>query len=105
MIDIEPLEPLRHSRGTRKSGACMNRDVFSSVVEAKGTSTVSGGMHPNVLRHFTNAPRHHRLYTSDNDWADWKWQQRNRITDLNALECLVTLTEEERCSIQNLGHF
>lgn len=83
----------------------MNYDVFSGVLEAKGTSAVSGGMHPNVLRHFTSAPRHHRLYTSDSDWRDWKWQQRNRITGLNALEHLVTLTEEERGGIQNLGQF
>jgi len=30
------------------------------------------------------------------DWGDWRWQMRNRITDLDELESRLELTEEER---------
>jgi lysine 2,3-aminomutase len=83
----------------------MTSDVFSRDLEAKGTSKIPSSIHPNVLRHFAAAPRHHRLSTSDSDWCDWRWQQRNRITDLSALEPLVTLTDEERSGVQSLGQF
>ena len=33
---------------------------------------------------------------SDEDWADWRWQQRNRVTTLAELESFVELDERER---------
>lgn len=32
----------------------------------------------------------------DEDWNDWRWQQRNRVTTLEELEKVIDLTEEER---------
>ena len=34
--------------------------------------------------------------TTDADWNDWRWQQRNRVTRLEQLEKVVTVTDEER---------
>ena len=33
---------------------------------------------------------------SDADWNDWRWQQRNRVTRMEQLEGVVTVTDEER---------
>jgi lysine 2,3-aminomutase len=33
---------------------------------------------------------------SDADWNDWRWQQRNRVTRMEQLESVVTVTDEER---------
>ena len=34
-------------------------------------------------------------HVSDEDWNDWHWQVKNRITTLEALKKYITLTEEE----------
>jgi lysine 2,3-aminomutase len=36
-------------------------------------------------------------------WNDWRWQLRNRVRDLTALERIVRLTEAERSVIQQIG--
>jgi lysine 2,3-aminomutase len=33
---------------------------------------------------------------SDAEWNDWRWQQRNRVTRMEQLERVVTVTDEER---------
>ncbi|MFL5437158.1 MAG: lysine 2,3-aminomutase, partial [Myxococcales bacterium] len=33
---------------------------------------------------------------SDAEWGDWRWQQRNAVRSLEALERLIPLTEDER---------
>ncbi len=40
----------------------------------------------------------------DADWNDWRWQLRNRITTLEALEALMPLTPEEREGVALAGH-
>jgi lysine 2,3-aminomutase len=37
---------------------------------------------------------------SDADWNDWRWQQRNRVTRMEQLEAVVTVTDEERRAFQ-----
>src|ERR1700674_3317200 len=37
---------------------------------------------------------------SDADWNDWRWQQRNRVTRMEQLETVVTVTDEERRAFQ-----
>jgi lysine 2,3-aminomutase len=41
---------------------------------------------------------------SDSDWNDWRWQLRNRIATLEALEALMALTPEEREGVVLAGH-
>lgn len=36
----------------------------------------------------------------DDQWMDWRWQQRNRVTSLAAIETLVDLTEGERTAFE-----
>src|SRR5579859_7858775 len=38
------------------------------------------------------------------DWNDWRWQLRNRITSLEALEALMPLTPAEREGVSQAGH-
>ena len=38
---------------------------------------------------------------SPEQWADWKWQVRNRITDVDTLSKVINLTAEEREEIAN----
>jgi len=42
--------------------------------------------------------RRHSFFpdASDAEWGDWRWQQRNAIRSLEALERLIPLTEDER---------
>ena len=40
---------------------------------------------------------------SDATWNDWRWQLRNRIRELPALERVFQLTEEEREAVKALG--
>jgi lysine 2,3-aminomutase len=40
----------------------------------------------------------------DTDWNDWRWQLRNRITSLEALEALMPLTPTEREGVSHAGH-
>ena len=34
--------------------------------------------------------------TADGEWNDWRWQQRNRVTRMDQLEKVVSVTDEER---------
>jgi lysine 2,3-aminomutase len=36
---------------------------------------------------------------TDQDWSDWHWQLRNRITDLRALERILRVSEDERLAL------
>jgi len=42
-------------------------------------------------------------HVSDHEWNDWRWQLRNRITTLDQLEKLMSLTNEERLGVQLAG--
>jgi lysine 2,3-aminomutase len=37
------------------------------------------------------------------DWADWRWQQKNRVTTLAGLESRLTLSSEERAGVLLAG--
>ena len=36
---------------------------------------------------------------SEEDWNDWKWQVRNRVTDVDVLREIINLTEQEEKDI------
>lgn len=38
---------------------------------------------------------------SEEEWNDWKWQIRNRITDVDTLKQVINLTPEEENGIRN----
>lgn len=42
---------------------------------------------------------------SSKQWADWKWQVRNRITDVDTLAEVINLTPEEREEIANSAKY
>lgn len=49
-----------------------------------------------VERHFPPAPRSIWADVPDEQWNDWRWQQRHRITTLEALERVVRVSPSER---------
>jgi lysine 2,3-aminomutase len=42
-------------------------------------------------------------HVTETDWDDWRWQLRNRITTLEALEALMALTPEEHEGVSMAG--
>ena len=44
--------------------------------------------------------RKHYPGISIHDWNDWKWQVRNRVRRLDVLEKILTLTPDERASVE-----
>jgi lysine 2,3-aminomutase len=38
-----------------------------------------------------------------NDWEDWRWQLRNRITTIEQLKNLIELTPEEQAGVLLAG--
>lgn len=49
----------------------------------------------NIVKEIFNA--------SDEEWQDWKWQTRNRISDSDTLNKIVNLTDKERQEIDEVG--
>src|SRR5271154_4599541 len=52
---------------------------------------------------FPSAGRGIWSHVPDADWNDWRWQLRNRITSLEALEALRPLTPTERAGVSQAG--
>ncbi len=57
--------------------------------EATTTSSIS----------FTSPAPGHWKGVSSEDWSDWKWQLRNRVSTLEGVEKLISLTPSERAGI------
>lgn len=47
-----------------------------------------------ILRHFN---------ATQEDWEDWRWQMRHRITDVDTLNAIFPLTEEHKEEITKVG--
>src|SRR5476649_814561 len=56
-----------------------------------------------VDEQFPSAGRGIWARVPDADWNDWRWQLRNRITSLEALEALMPLTPSERAGVSQAG--
>src|SRR6266852_4272247 len=59
---------------------------------------------PPVDEQFPSAGRGIWARVPEADWNDWRWQLRNRITSLEALEALMPLTPTEREGVSQAGH-
>ena len=55
------------------------------------------------MRKYKDIPLWKRV--SSKQWADWKWQVRNRITDVDTLAEVINLTPEEREEIANSAKY
>lgn len=44
------------------------------------------------------------FHADENDWNDWKWQIRNRISSEEILGQFLQLSEEEKDTIRNISH-
>lgn len=49
-----------------------------------------------VERHFPWAPRSVWSDVPDEQWNDWRWQQRHRVTTMEALEKVIRVSPDER---------
>ena len=72
MQDVSDETPEREDRGKSAEARRIDRDVIGE------------------------SPRGPWHAVSDADWMDWRWQQRNRVRTLEALESVIRLTEGER---------
>jgi lysine 2,3-aminomutase len=60
---------------------------------------------PSVLPRFPVSARSEEFrarffpFATQSEWCDWRWQLRNRVRSLEALEKMVRLTEDERTAI------
>ena len=43
------------------------------------------------------------LGATDEDWSNWQWQLRNRISSVDLLERIFNLTDQEKADIQKVG--
>ena len=69
-----------------------------SLISSKMSDTTPA----HVSRFISHAPGYWKD-TSASDWDDWRWQQRNRITTLAALDAHLQLTTEERAGVLLAG--
>ncbi|HIJ78311.1 MAG: KamA family radical SAM protein [Desulfobulbaceae bacterium] len=63
------------------------------------TSAASPARFPALSRAKSFRNRHFPSSTID-EWNDWRWQLRNRITTVDQLEKIITLTDSERQALQ-----
>lgn len=66
---------------------------------AKDTRAGSGDPRPvaHVKERFVSGGRGRPwVDVPEEDWLDWQWQQRNRVTNLEVLEKVIDLTQDER---------
>ena len=89
----------------------MNEDCASPSAEPPGRCSTlplldaNLAVQPETSGKFLIGPRT-RLFKerffpqiTDQDWSDWHWQLRNRITDLRALERILRVSEDERLAL------
>src|SRR3989338_5180860 len=65
------------------------------------TTSVSGLFEQ--LKQFSPTDRSDWLDASSEQWSDWTWQLRNRITTLEGLEEKMRLTPDERAGVRLSG--
>ena len=73
---------------SRRTGSTL---ATARKVEPINRAIVSEPSRRFLRRHFPGVSMHH--------WNDWKWQVRNRVRRLDALEAIIELTPDERASV------
>jgi lysine 2,3-aminomutase len=43
------------------------------------------------------------LGATEEDWSDWRWQLRNRISDVDLLDQILNLTDQEKADVTQVG--
>src|SRR5688572_19266044 len=72
-----------------------------TVHHQSGQYTENIGNRWQDLKQFRSAGRGFWKNVSDEQWGDWRWQLKNRITTLAQLELLIpSLSPEERAGVQ-----
>src|SRR5579862_2399026 len=90
-------------------GQRSNSSVEASALDV---NLPSESAHPNRVNstsvsmdeRFASAGRGVWSRVPDAEWNDWRWQLRNRITTLEALEALMPLLPQEREGVALAGH-
>jgi len=83
---------------TRPEGDLVQLEIRGRPANADGRAG-SGEPRPvqHILDRFSPGGRGRPwVDVPDEDWNDWRWQQRNRVTTLEELEKVIDLTDEER---------
>jgi len=92
--EVDDPDPLSR-RGAPTASAPRDTNLEPSIQAADGGFVISP----------RSAAFRDRVFpgTTDAEWADWKWQLRNRIRDREVLERVMRLTIDERHTIAELG--
>lgn len=102
-----------HSSGSDLEPDGSSHFVSLSVIEHPGHNGVSAPIQTARARPVRRGPARaqlrggfrHAFYPSATaaDWADWRWQLRNRLRDLSGLDRVFGLTDDERTAVLGLG--
>ncbi|MGE0142807.1 MAG: KamA family radical SAM protein [Planctomycetota bacterium] len=88
-------------RETSPSKARIRKPRVAPLIEAMTSPPIA---EPPVIGEQTARFRaKHFPEVTDKEWSDWKWQLRNRVRDLGALERMLELTDDERTMVASLG--
>ena len=84
----------------------MSSISFSSDEPSPSSPLAATSVPPPRKNHLdTYRANRQRLYpdVADAQWNDWKWQLKNRVSSLEALESKIRLTKEERAGVLLAG--
>ncbi len=91
----ESIEPSQHAPWTVKQGALPLEQKITHLAFRKAVRF--------KVSHLSRAFMRRHFGASVQDWNDWRWQVRNRIRTVEALEKVVRLTADERSALQRGG--
>ena len=77
------------------------RGNISDYQEALKTMPTGFGRWPQILENQTKIKNYFKA--SDEDWENWRWQMKNRITEIAVLKELLTIDESELEEIAKTG--
>ncbi len=97
-----PVADARDENGSGRAGTAGDGHEAGATGRAALRTAPPQGQprpHPNVLSRFPPGPRSIWKDVPEDQWNDWHWQQRERITTLAQLEAIVRLSPDERRAV------
>ncbi len=101
--DFDPLGCRQRSSSIpRTNSATIQNHDRSAHLDTHVRSLVRGLKNQGLRENSRTQDFRNRFYPSvtNNQWNDWHWQLRNRITTVEALEGIVLLSQDERAAMQ-----
>lgn len=103
--DCKPPSP-SHELGTRKAEALPTPSNQTTITPKQKIIAIHAVPYLPRFRSSTRSSAFRKTFFPDatrNDWNDWRWQLRNRITRPSDIERFLRLSEEERSALSRNG--